>query len=105
MITTSLVEDAPQSAVATNNQTAQMHRAVLLSQMDEKLRSAPEVIGERDRALFWLYYRQGFTAEEIAGLSATGLTPKGVESALRRVATWLRGEMQGHKPQDQAEPG
>jgi RNA polymerase sigma-70 factor (ECF subfamily) len=73
--------------------------------LDEKLRSAPDVIGERDRALFWLYYRQGFTAEEIAGLSATGLTPKGVESALRRVATWLRGEMQRHKPQDQAEPG
>jgi RNA polymerase sigma-70 factor (ECF subfamily) len=105
VITASLVEDAPQSAVATNNQTAQMHRAVLFSQMDEKLRSAPEVIGERDRALFWLYYRQGFTAEEIAGLSATGLTPKGVESALRHVATWLRGEMQRHKPQDQAEPG
>lgn len=105
VVTTSLVEDAPSSVAASNHQTAQMHRSVLLSQLDEKLRSAPDVIGERDRALFWLYYRQGFTAEEIAGLSATGLTPKGVESALRRVATWLRGEMQRHKPQDQAEPG
>jgi RNA polymerase sigma-70 factor (ECF subfamily) len=105
VVTTSLVEDVSPSLAASNHATAQMHRSVLLSQMDEKLRSAPEVIGERDRALFWLYYRQGFTAEEIAGLSATGLTPKGVESALRRVATWLRGEMQRPKPQDEAEPG
>jgi hypothetical protein len=34
-----------------------------------------------------------------------GLTPKGVESALRRVAAWLRGEIQGQETQSEAEPG
>jgi DNA-directed RNA polymerase specialized sigma24 family protein len=58
------------------------------------MRAAPEVVGERDRALFWLYYGKGFTTEEIAGFSATGLTAKGVESALRRVATWLRQQVE-----------
>jgi RNA polymerase sigma-70 factor (ECF subfamily) len=56
------------------------------------------VIGERDRALFWLYYRQGYTAEEIARLPSAGLTAKGVESALRRVTVWLRGEVERKSP-------
>jgi RNA polymerase sigma-70 factor (ECF subfamily) len=70
-----------------------MQHSALLQQLDRKLLSAPKIIGARDRALFWLYYRQGFTAEEISRLPASGLTPKGVESALRRVATWLREEI------------
>jgi RNA polymerase sigma-70 factor (ECF subfamily) len=104
-VTTSLSDDVPPSSAASTRQTSQMQRSVLLSQLDEKLRSAPDVIGERDRALFWLYYRQGLTAEEIAGVSGAGLTPKGVESALRRVATWLRSEVHGQKPQGEAESG
>jgi RNA polymerase sigma-70 factor (ECF subfamily) len=103
--TMSLVEETPLSSASSTRQTAQMQRSVLLAQLDQKLRSAPDVIGERDRALFWLYYRQGFTAEEIAGLLAAELTPKGVESALRRVATWLRAEIREQKTQDQPESG
>jgi len=74
-------------------QPSRLQHGALLDQLDRKLLSAPHVIGPRDRALFWLYYRQGFTAEEISRLPAAGLTAKGVESALRRVATWLRGEV------------
>lgn len=70
-----------------------MQQSALLQQLDRKLLSAPKIIGPRDRALFWLYYRQGFTAEEISRLPAAGLTPKGVESALRRVTMWLRDEI------------
>jgi RNA polymerase sigma-70 factor (ECF subfamily) len=63
------------------------------------------VVTERDRALFWLYYRQGFTAEEIGRLTAIGLTAKGVESALRRVTTWLRGEIERRKSEGPRESG
>jgi RNA polymerase sigma-70 factor (ECF subfamily) len=105
VVTLPLIEEAPLPSASSTRQTTQMQRSVLLSQLDQKLRSAPEVIGERDRALFWLYYWQGFTAEEIAGLFVFGLTPKGVESALRRVAAWLRGEIQGQETQSEAEPG
>jgi len=76
-----------------------MHQSALFAQLDRKLRSAPEVIRDRDRALFWLYYRQGLTAGEIAALPSAGLTAKGVESALRRVTGWLRGEIEKRKPE------
>ena len=82
-----------------------MERSVLLAQLDRRLRSAPEAVGDRDRALFWLYYRHGFTAEEIARLAAAGLTAKGVESAVRRVALWLRAEVRGGRAEAQAESG
>jgi RNA polymerase sigma-70 factor (ECF subfamily) len=78
---------------------ARMVHATLLAQLDGKLRADPEKIGERDRALFWLYYLQGYTAEEIAHITAAGLTAKGVESALRRVTVWLRAEVGGAKSQ------
>ena len=70
-----------------------MQYSALLEQLDRKLRGAPQSISERDRALFWLYYLQGYTAEEIAHVAQVGLTPKGVESALRRVTAWLRSEV------------
>ena len=82
-----------------------MHQAALFAQLDQMLRSAPKTVSERDRALFWLYYRQGYTAEEIARVPATGLTAKGVESALRRVTTWLREEIARNKSAHIAEPG
>jgi RNA polymerase sigma-70 factor (ECF subfamily) len=41
--------------------------------------------GQRDRAVFRLYYWQGMTAKEIAGLTGLGLTIKGVEAVLHRL--------------------
>ena len=105
VVTTPLVEDGAQMPVASGRQNAEMQRSVLFSQLDRKLRSAPETIGERDRSFFWLYYRQGLTAEEIARLFPGGLTAKGVESALRRVVKWLRGEVERRNPEDRAESG
>jgi RNA polymerase sigma-70 factor (ECF subfamily) len=84
---------------------AQMHQSVLLAQLDQKLSSEPGVIAERDRALFWLYYLQGFTAEEIASLPHFGLSAKGVESALRRVTLWLRNQVRQPMPENRAESG
>jgi RNA polymerase sigma-70 factor (ECF subfamily) len=84
---------------------ARMQQATLMAQLDEKLCSAPETISERDRALFWLYYRQGYTAEEIARLSAAGLTAKGVESALRRVTMWLRDAIGNKEHGARPDPG
>jgi RNA polymerase sigma-70 factor, ECF subfamily len=78
---------------AADGETGDALRSVLYAQLDQRMRAAPEVIGERDRKLFWLYYLHGLTAEEIATLPETGLTAKGVESALRRVSLWLRGQV------------
>ena len=93
VVTMPLLDEEGAMSADSAHQSAQIQRSALLAQLDRKLRSAPQVIAERDRTLFWLYYRQGFTAEEIARLTAAGLTAKGVESALRRVTIWLRGEI------------
>jgi hypothetical protein len=53
---------------------------------------------ERDRKLFWLYYRVGLTADEIAGLPSIGLSTKGVESSLLRLTRLLRQEIGRDRP-------
>lgn len=68
-------------------------RMVLFSELDHILRSAGGASAERDRRIFWLYYLHGLTAEEISALPELALSAKGVESALRRVAGWLRNEI------------
>ena len=98
VITMAMPEEDAQMPADGARTEARIEQLTLYAQLDEKLRSAPEIIGERDRTLFWLYYRQGYTAEEIARLSAAGLTAKGVESALRRVTVWLRDQVGSKGP-------
>jgi RNA polymerase sigma-70 factor (ECF subfamily) len=45
---------------------------------------------KRDTAIFWLYYEQGYTAKEISMFRHFGLTEKGVEAVLLRLARYLR---------------
>jgi RNA polymerase sigma-70 factor (ECF subfamily) len=101
VLTMPLLDESAQLPVGGTHEAARMQQSALFEQLDQKLRAAPDEIPERDRALFWLYYLQGYTAEEIAGLPAVGLTAKGVESALRRVTVWLRAEVGREKPGDQ----
>jgi RNA polymerase sigma factor (sigma-70 family) len=105
VVTMPLLDEEAQMPPGASRPAARMQQSALLEQLDQKLRSAPEAIPERDRALFWLYYRQGYTAEEIARISAAGLTAKGVESALRRVTVWLRDEVAPKKPGAQPQSG
>jgi RNA polymerase sigma-70 factor (ECF subfamily) len=105
VVTMPLPEDGSAMASDGVSQQDRAERSALLAQLDSKLRSAPGVIAERDRTLFWLYYRQGFTAEEIARFGPSGLTPKGVESALRRVTVWLRGEVERRPLAEQGDSG
>jgi RNA polymerase sigma-70 factor, ECF subfamily len=83
---------------------AQMQRLVLFNELDRLLVSVTGPTAERDRTLFWLYYLQGLTADEIAALPSSDLTAKGVESALRRVTTWLRKEIESRKIAPQIAP-
>jgi RNA polymerase sigma-70 factor (ECF subfamily) len=89
VVTSSLGEDTNPLHVSGDD-CDELEQTVLLVQLDQLLRSDPEAISERDRSFFWLYYHQGFTAIEIAGSAGSGLTPKGVESALRRITKWTR---------------
>ena len=78
---------------AFGSQTA-MERGILLSEIDGLLKSGlSEATGDRDRTIFWLYYRQGLTTKAIASLPVIGLTIKGVESTLFRLTRMVRRQM------------
>lgn len=93
VVTASFDCEAPPSDGDSSREAARIERFALLAELDHRLAGAPQIIGKRDRSIFWLYYLQGLTAEEIARVPGAGLTAKGVESALRRVTNWLRAEL------------
>jgi len=53
---------------------------------------------QRDRTIFWLYYRQGLTAKEIGALPSIGLSLKGVESTLHRLTQLVREHLARTRP-------
>jgi RNA polymerase sigma-70 factor, ECF subfamily len=67
---------------------------ILFSQIEQCLQShATGPHCERDFAIFWLYYRQGFTAKEISERPEIGISIKGVESTLLRLTRILRAKL------------
>lgn len=71
-----------------------MERAVLIGQIDVSLRAidtGPN--GERDRRIFWLYYRVGLSASAIAAIPGITLTTKGVESTLLRLTKQIKQKL------------
>ena len=71
-----------------------MERDILLREIDALLNASTSGdTADRDRTIFWLYYRQGLTTKAIAALPAIGLTIKGVESTILRVAKMIRRRM------------
>lgn len=70
---------------------ALFEREVLIGQIDALLRVVS--VGpnsERDRRIFWLYYRTGLPASAIAALPTINLTVKGVESTIFRLTSLVR---------------
>ena len=65
-------------------------REVLLKQIDACLR---RLASDRDRRIFWLYYRMGWAASAIAALPQMGLGTKGVESTILRLTKQVKIEL------------
>jgi RNA polymerase sigma-70 factor (ECF subfamily) len=69
----------------------EIERNIMLKEVDAVLLS--NLSGEdevRDRQVFWLYYRQGMTAQSIANMPAISLSVKGVESLIHRLTRLVR---------------
>jgi RNA polymerase sigma-70 factor, ECF subfamily len=82
------------SEIVSGVETRPVDRDILIRQIDESLDAT-----EQERSIFWLYYRQGLTAREIAALPGCALGPKGVESLLWRMTNHIRRSMgQPHPP-------
>jgi RNA polymerase sigma-70 factor (ECF subfamily) len=77
---------------------------ILLNQIDDYLkRDGTGADQERDRTIFWLYFRQGLSTKEIASLPTIGLGPKGVGSVIERLKQCIRERIAGASSQSGAE--
>jgi RNA polymerase sigma-70 factor (ECF subfamily) len=64
---------------------------IFLNEIDEHLKhclTGPDQ--ERDRTIFWFYFRQGMSTKEIASLPTIGLSAKGVGSVIERLKYDIR---------------
>ncbi len=71
---------------------------IFLKEIDEHLKhclTGPDQ--ERDRTIFWLYFRQGMSTKEIASLPTIGLGAKGVGSVIERLKHCLREQIVGSR--------
>src|ERR1700745_3776715 len=69
---------------------------IFLNEVDDHLKASltgPD--GERDRMIFWLYFRQGMSTKEIASLPSIGLGAKGVGSVIERLKHCVRKQIVG----------
>jgi RNA polymerase sigma factor (sigma-70 family) len=85
---TANLDDEVVARLAAEMTGIDIDKRVLLSQIDCVLQVEP---GER--TIFWLYYRTGLSAKEIAALPYVQLGAKGVESLLRRMTIEVREAM------------
>jgi RNA polymerase sigma-70 factor (ECF subfamily) len=72
---------------------------VFLREIDEHLQSCltgPDQ--QRDRMIFWLYFRQGMSTKEIASLPTIRLGAKGVGSVIERLKHSVRDQILGIPP-------
>jgi RNA polymerase sigma-70 factor (ECF subfamily) len=90
--------DVSSDDVADISATSAIEWPTLIAQLDGLLLLYPRDVSVRDRNLFWLYYRQGLTAEAISKIPSIGLSAKGVESALIRMTRLLRETIVKGKP-------
>jgi RNA polymerase sigma-70 factor (ECF subfamily) len=68
-------------------EAASIERNLLIQQVNSCLCAAVSgPTADRDRRIFWLYYRAGLTASAIAALPSIGLSTKGVESIILRLS-------------------
>ena len=88
------LETYTESAVAGRDALPPAEREILLREIDEHLAAVTEPPArDRDRQIFWLYYRHGLTARAIALIPGIGLTQKGVESAIQRLTNHVRARL------------
>lgn len=69
---------------------ARVENAVFMEEIDEVLK---RIALDRDRTIFWLYYRQGFSPKAIADIAGFGLAVKGVESVISRLTKAVSHEL------------
>jgi RNA polymerase sigma-70 factor, ECF subfamily len=86
----------PQAGKEIDGSEGSIVFGVFLNEIDEHLKhrlTGPD--RERDRMIFWLYFRQGMSTKEIASLPTIGLSTKGVGSVIERLKHGIREQIVG----------
>src|SRR5262252_6321720 len=79
---------------------------ILLNEIDDHLsRCLTGPDRERDRTIFWLYFRQGMSTKEIASLPCIGLSAKGVGSVIERLKHSIREQILRSGPNSEDDRG
>jgi RNA polymerase sigma-70 factor (ECF subfamily) len=86
------VQDLPQQ---NNRGLASLDHHLFMAEIEEHVRAImiEQNRPERDRTIFWLYYRNGLTASEIASIPQMRLSSKGVESLIARLTVAIRNRI------------
>ena len=89
----------PEAGMEVHGSQERIAFGVFLKEIDDHLRRClrgPDQ--ERDRTIFWLYFRQGMSTKEIASLPTIGLSTKGVGSVIERLKHSIRDRILGVQP-------
>ncbi|HEY2391487.1 MAG TPA: sigma-70 family RNA polymerase sigma factor [Candidatus Angelobacter sp.] len=75
-------------------------REILIEEINRQLQTySQDPNFERDRKIFWLYYREGLSAQAISSLPGLGLTKKGIESILFGMTQKIRQRLASPEPE------
>jgi RNA polymerase sigma-70 factor (ECF subfamily) len=86
----------PEAGKGNDGSEERIAFGVFLKEIDNHLkRSLTGPDRERDRMIFWLYFRQGMSTNEIASLPTIGLGAKGVGSVIERLKHCIREQIVG----------
>jgi len=86
----------PEAGTEAHGSEERIAFEIFLKEIDEHLKccvTGPDQ--ERDRTIFWLYFRQGMSTKEIASLPNIGLGTKGVGSVIERLKHSIRARILG----------
>ena len=81
--------DSAMGVFTSAGECSRLDRNVLLEEINAALKATGW-----ERSVFWLYYRQGFTAKEISALPGCNLGAKGVESLIHRLTVAVRTSLE-----------
>ena len=90
----STIDVDPEAGREAHGSSGDIARKIFLREIDEYLKrclTGPDQ--ERDRMIFWLYFRQGLSTREIASLPGIGLGTKGVGSVIERLKGSVREQI------------
>jgi hypothetical protein len=93
----SIADVEPEAGQEVHGSQEKIAFGVFLNEVDQYLkRGFTEPDHERDRMIFWLYFRQGMSTKDIASLPTIGLSTKGVGgSVIERLKHCIREQMLG----------